>query len=635
MRRVIHGCTVRVEVWRGDENQTPRHEVVTNMTSPTSSHQPATVASNYDHHKPAIPPTSKNLKRKLDPPVESPNDRYKATRLELNGKGKARATVEDAPDEDDDRDGAMDTSADGDDFAAEADEDIEDEEGGRFFGGGITQREKEILDFMDEEDEDPEPEKIDASYLRRLAVSFERKINKNAEHRAKFDDDPPKFMDSEADLDAEIKALAILAEHPTLYPEFVRLNCQSSLVSLLSHDNTDIVVAVIQLLGELTDDDVDATPEQWKELVDALLADGLLEILVGTLSRLREDEHDEDRAGVYHTLELLENLSSQQEIAEQLVSQTKLLPWLLQRIQKKESPVTQNKQYAAELLSILMQQSSVSRTALIAADGVDALLQLLSPYRKRDPGKGGEEEEMVENMFDTATCLVDERAGKEAFVEAEGVELCLIMLREGKMSKSRSLRLLDHACSGMHGSVVCERLVDAQGLKTLFGSFMKKQDAQTTEHLLGIFASLLRNLPADSPPRIRTLAKFVEKDYQKLAKILALRQDYARRMWAVNQEIRAEQAGLDAEELEDRQDEWDLRRLDAGLFCFQILDQIISWLAAEDDGARKHAADLLSKSRKSLEDVKKNLQDQLDELDDSKDEGKATKEMLTALISCL
>lgn len=38
-------------------------------------------------------------------------------------------------------------------FTAEADEDLEDEEGGRFFGGGITQREKEILDFMDDEED--------------------------------------------------------------------------------------------------------------------------------------------------------------------------------------------------------------------------------------------------------------------------------------------------------------------------------------------------------------------------------------------------------------------------------------------------------------------------------------------------
>ncbi|RVD86952.1 uncharacterized protein DFL_005202 [Arthrobotrys flagrans] len=576
--------------------------------------------------KPAIPP-SNTKKRKLEPPIESPNDRYKANRVELNGKGKARnAAVEDAPDDDVDMDG-------NENFTAEADEDIEDEEGGRFFGGGITQREKEILDFMEDED-DQGPEKIDLHYLRKLALNFEKKITKNAEMRAKFEDDPSKFMESEAELDVEIKNLAILAEHPELYEEFANMGCLGSLVGLLSHENTDIAIAVVQIIGELTDDEVEADPEQWNVLVNTMIDAQLLDMLTQNLERLKED-NDEDRNGIYHTLSVFENLASQQAVSERVVKETKILGWLLERIKVKESPVSQNKQYAAEILSIFVQSSAENRKRLIEIDGVDVLLQLLSPYRKRDPAKGGEEEELFENMFDALICLADEKEGKEKLVEAEGVELCLIMLREGKMSKGRALRLVDHACSGLYGGVVCEQLVEAQGLKTLFGSFMKKQDSQVTEHLLGIFASLLRNLPADSAPRIRTLAKFVEKDYEKLVKIMSLRDDYSRRVSAADKEVAAERQQATEEEIEEREDEWDLRRLDSGLFCFQILDQIVSWLVAEDDGARKRAAELLGKSKKSLEDVKATLVEQLDGLDESTEEGRGTKEMLTALASCL
>lgn len=99
---------------------------------------------------------------------------------------------------------------------------------------------------------------------------------------------------------------------------------------------------------------------------------------------------------------------------------------------------------------------------------------MLSAYRKRDPLRGTEEEEYVENVFDCLTCIVDEAEGKHKFVEAEGVELCLIMLREGKMSKPRALRLLDHAAGGQYGAEVCEQLVEAAGLKTIFGMFNKK-----------------------------------------------------------------------------------------------------------------------------------------------------------------
>lgn len=78
-------------------------------------------------------------------------------------------------------------------------------------------------------------------------------------------------MGSEADLDAEIKALSILSEHPNFYEEFAQLGCVSSLVSLLSHENTDIAIDSIEIINEFTDDDVEAEQDQWDYLVDAMV----------------------------------------------------------------------------------------------------------------------------------------------------------------------------------------------------------------------------------------------------------------------------------------------------------------------------------------------------------------------------
>jgi len=171
---------------------------------------------------------------------------------------------------------------------------------------------------------------------------------------------------------------------------------------------------------------------------------------------------------------VFENLSSQASVAEKVGGTSKVFPWLRDRIQKKESPLGQNKQYSAEILAILLQSSPKNRVKFTEIDGIDILLQLLSAYRKRDPVKDSEEEEYVENLFDSLTCLVDEETGKEKFVESEGIELCQIMLREGSMSKPRALRVLDHATGGAAGTLVCEKFVDAAGLKTIFGMFMKK-----------------------------------------------------------------------------------------------------------------------------------------------------------------
>ncbi|KAH8601689.1 Catenin-beta-like protein [Bisporella sp. PMI_857] len=575
--------------------------------------------------KPALP----SNKRKLDA-SRDPNEIYKSAKLASNGHVKSGGRSVSIQDEDIEA-GPSAPSDDDQEYGP----DLGDDEEGRFFESGVSRQENEILDFMTgQEEAEIAPEKIDATWLRKLALNFERKITKNAEMRAKFEGNPPKFMASEADLDADIKALSILTEHSELYEEFAKLGCVGSLVSLLAHENTDIAIDAIEIVSELTDEDVEAEQEQWDAIVDAMIEADLLDLLISNFSRF-DEENESDRSGVYHGLSVLENLASRASIAEKIGQDTTVLKWLLERISKKESQVGQNKQYAAEVLAILLQSSTTNRRKFCNLDGVDLLLQILAAYRKRDPVKGTEEEEFVENVFDCLTCLVDEPEGKSKFIEAEGVELGLIMIKEGNKSRSRAIRLIDHAVGGQLGASVCEQLVEAAGLKVVFGMFMKKQDGQTTEHLLGIFSSLLRSLPANSAGRIRTLAKFVEKDYSKLEKLLKLRRDYAARVSAVNEEIRKEQQRLDAEEREEMADEWDSRRLDAGLFCLQTIDVILAWLIAEDDGASMRIQSLLADRDESFADVKATIQEQLDAIVGNSEEETMTKDMLNALMQFL
>lgn len=520
--------------------------------------------------------------------------------------------------------------------AAPESEEEGDDTDGRFFGGGISASERAVLDYMDDLPSAPAPDfsTIDVAWLKRTALAFEKRITRNAELRARFESDPPRFIDSEADLDAGIKALSILSEHPALYAEFARLGCVGSLVSLLAHENTDIAIDAIEIVGELTDEDVAATEEQWGALVDALLEADLLGLLVSNFGRL-DEALEADRAGVYHALGVVENLCSRGETAEAVGREEALLKWLLARARRAEKPVGQNKQYAAEILAILVQASAGNRRRLAGLEGVDAMLQLVSAYRKRDPEKGGEEEEYMENLFEALTCLVDEPEGKDKFVEAEGVELCLMMLKEGKLSKPAALRLLDHAAGGASGAGVCQKIVDAGGLKTVFTMFMKKNDAQTTEHLVGIFASMLRLLPGESAERIRTLAKFVEKDYEKTEKLVKLRRDYGARVGAVDAQIKEEQRGMGEDEREEAADEWFSRRLDAGLFCLQTIDVILAWLIAEDDGARKKIHALLADRDETLAVIKATIQEQIDGIDPKSDDAKDTREMLQTLAQFL
>ncbi|KAL9056449.1 MAG: hypothetical protein Q9162_002930 [Coniocarpon cinnabarinum] len=599
--------------------------------------------------------TTAGVKRKPEAPPRSIDEIRKSAKTSINGdaKGKQHATVEDdaaGDDLEDDIEAGPELPPDDDE--EEAGPMPEDEEGARFFGGGTTRHTNDVLDYMDSrEDENFELDKIDKAWLRRTMVGFEKKINKNTELRSKYADDPMKFIESEGELDADIKNLSVLSEHPELYPELAKMGSVNSLVQLLIHENVDIAINAVQIMAELTDEDVSATEEQWNALANGLVEADVVDLLLEIVRSL-DEERDEDRAGVYHAMELLENLANNAETLAKVLSnddQNKMLKYLLERAQKPERPVSQNKQYAAELISIIASQvtpntadSASARTRLLNLNTVDIFLQLLAPYRKSDPSKSTDEEQFAEDAFDVLDCLVDSAEGKSKFLEAEGTELCLIMMREGgKFSKSQSLRLLDHTMSGSSSSsiAVCQRFVEIAGLKPLFKTFATiadKRDREGLEHVLGLIASLLRCLPGDSSERIRTLAKFTQKNHQKLKKIVLLREEYLKRLEPVTRAIDEERQSIASPfEREEKEVDWIARRLEAGLYTFQTLTVILSWLYAEDEEAAKQIRGLLSDAAGGPQGLANTLSDQLVGIGAETEDEKNSRDMLQTLIDCI
>ena len=105
----------------------------------------------------------------------------------------------------------------------------------------------EILARLEEADKVGD-QTVDDVKLKRMILNFDKKIAKNQELRIKFPDDPAKFMNSEVELHDTIQELRVVATVPDLYPILVDNECISTLLGLLNHDNTDISIAVIDLL---------------------------------------------------------------------------------------------------------------------------------------------------------------------------------------------------------------------------------------------------------------------------------------------------------------------------------------------------------------------------------------------------
>lgn len=64
------------------------------------------------------------------------------------------------------------------------------------------------------------------------------------------------------------------------------------------------------------------------------------------------------------------------DLSEKFVAKTKIMKWLLDRVQSKTHD--ENRCYAAELLSILLQNNSANRQHMGKLDGVEAILKTLS-----------------------------------------------------------------------------------------------------------------------------------------------------------------------------------------------------------------------------------------------------------------
>lgn len=205
---------------------------------------------------------------------------------------------------------------------------------------------------------------------------------------------------------------------------------------------------------------------------------------------------------------------------------------------------------------------------------------------------------------------------------------------------------MDYAMSGAVDIPVCDTFVECAGLKPLFAVFMgkvgrkskMKLTTEDTSHILGIMSSMLSTLASETPARIRLLTKFVEKDYEKVERLLEIRNEAQARLKATEKKIaREKQSMAEAEEeiTEDEELQWYIQRLDGGLFTLQHTDYILAWTAMEDDGICTHAQRMLSRSNLSLQDIIGTLQIYYDNVDDDAEGSSTQRDILNNLIAVL
>ncbi|KAL1512989.1 hypothetical protein ABEB36_002481 [Hypothenemus hampei] len=477
----------------------------------------------------------------------------------------------------------------------------------------ITEEERaEIVKYV--ETEEAQGEVVDPQTIKKIVLNFEKRSLKNREMRIKFPDSPEKFMESELELHETLQEMRILATAPDYYPLLVKLQVIPSLLELLSHDNTDIAVATIELLQELTDVDILNESEEGAEaLIESLLEHQVVALLVQNLDRLDESVKEE-ADGVHNTLSIIENLT---ELRSEICTETGkqgFLTWLLKRL-KLKAPFDQNKLYVSEMLSIILQDNEKNRAILGEMDGIDTLLQQLAFYKRHDPSSA-EEHELMENLFNSALMFVPNR---DKFLKGEGLQLMNLMLREKKTSRNGSLKVLDYAMSGIHGKDNCQKFVDILGLRTIFPLFMKTpkknrrkvlSSEEHEEHVCSIIASMLRNCRGSQ--RQRLISKFTENDHEKVDRLLELHFKYLEKVETIDDTLEDKE--------EDNEDENYLKRLEGGLFTLQLVDYIIVEVcAAGPPSIKQRVMQILNMRGASLKTIRHIMREYAGNLGDEGD----------------
>lgn len=72
-------------------------------------------------------------------------------------------------------------------------DDLDEDEDGRFFGGGLTGEQREIIDILDTH-QPQDNNLLDLAGVRKICLTLERAINRNREMRTKFGDRPDKCV---------------------------------------------------------------------------------------------------------------------------------------------------------------------------------------------------------------------------------------------------------------------------------------------------------------------------------------------------------------------------------------------------------------------------------------------------------
>jgi beta-catenin-like protein 1 len=361
---------------------------------------------------------------------------------------------------------------------------------------------------------------------KKLVLALEKKMQANAQARIKYAGDAPKFIDTESDLYEQVVGMQVIVNNPSLIPEILDSNCTNIMIQLLDHENSDISLAVIEWFRDIYDGEIleEVDEQQVANMVERAKSCQVFQAIVANLSRFNENV-DDDAKAVYSSMEFFECMFDlDPSFVEYAGKESDLIQWLLKRLLEKPKLVRDdNRQYASEILSIMVQDCTSNQRICAGNGGMDMILKAISYFRKADPVTENDKEAQ-QNIFITLRALLLVPENCAIFVHSEGIQLMLMIIRRTpSIFAIPALKVITFAAAS--GELCCNSIVEASGLSVLFPIFTSpailcagkvnkvSEISQINESVSSILCSLLRFCKDEK--LVRVVNKFREESYAK------------------------------------------------------------------------------------------------------------------------
>ena len=222
-----------------------------------------------------------------------------------------------------------------------------------------------------------------------------------------------------------------LAAYPDKFHIFLSTKGPSILLSIMNHENLDIIMDVISILAEFTEVEFMLENEKNMKFLDHLMSTQSIHLAINHLADLNPAKQS-DASSIHKILTLIENMSDlRPSICNSLITDTNLANSLISIINVKfviENNLSHNELYASEVLSIIVQNSEKARKCFGKSGLLEVLIQRPKTLSKTERTLGREEFEYLGNISNAICSIMMIPETRNLFRRLEGIETFLMMV---------------------------------------------------------------------------------------------------------------------------------------------------------------------------------------------------------------